>query len=261
MRLAARYNYVMGQIRVETRERVAWVTIDDPARRNALDVELATRLADAIVAADADDGVGALVITGAGDAFCAGGDRAALLAAAEAPLAERRRIIEAIYRPFLQLREARKPSVAVVRGAAVGAGLNLVLAADVALATPRARFLAGFLAIGIHPGGGHTAMLQARVGSQAAAALLLFGETLDGARAQSLGLVYECLDDAAIAGAAQSLAARAAAFPREVTAAARATLLMAASAPFHEVLARELDAQAESLGRPEALAALRARRG
>jgi enoyl-CoA hydratase len=251
----------MGQIRVETRGRVAWVTVDDPARRNALDVELATRLAESIAAADADDGVGALVITGAGDAFCAGGDRATLLAAAEASIEERRRIIEAIYRPFLRLREARKPSVAVVRGAAVGAGLNLVLAADVAVATPAARFRAGFLPIGIHPGGGHTAMLQARVGSQAAAALLLFGETLDGAGAKALGLVYACVDESAIVGAAQTLAERAAAFPREVTAAARATLLMAASAPFQEVLARELDAQAESLGRPEALAALRPPRG
>jgi enoyl-CoA hydratase len=247
----------MGQIRAETRAGVAWLTVDNPARRNALDVELATRLADGIAAADADPGVGALVITGAGDAFCAGGDRATLLAAGEAPIEERRRIIEAIYRPFLQLRAARKPSLAVVRGAAVGAGLNLVLAADVALAAPSARFRAGFLAIGIHPGGGHTVMLRARVGSQAAAALLLFDETLDGARAKSLGLVYDCVNDDAIADTAQALAARAAAFPREVTATTRATLLMAATTPFDEVLARELDAQAESLGRPDALAILR----
>jgi enoyl-CoA hydratase len=247
----------VGEIRGETRAGVAWVTVDDPARRNALDVELATRLAESIAAADADPGVGALVVTGAGDAFCAGADRATLLAAAAAPIEERRRVIGALYRPFLQLREARKPTVAVVRGAAVGAGLNLVLAADVALATPGARFRTGFLPLGIHPGGGHTAMLQARVGAQAAAALLLFGETLDGARAEALGLVYACVDDAAIVEAAQALAARAAAFPREVTAATRATLRLAASAPFDEVLARELDAQAESLGRPEALAVLK----
>jgi enoyl-CoA hydratase len=255
VRLAA-LHFAVGEITVETRAGVAWLTIDDPARRNALDLELARKLADGIAAADADAGVGALVIAGAGSAFCAGGDRATLVAAARAPMGERRQILEALYRPFLRLREARKPSIAVVHGAAVGAGLNLALAADVSLATFSARFRAGFLAIGIHPGGGHTAMVQARVGSQAAAAMLLFGETLDGAQAKSLGLVYECGDDVAIASLAQSLGERSAAFPREVTAAARATLLAAATAPFHEMLARELDAQAESLGRPEALALL-----
>jgi enoyl-CoA hydratase len=248
----------MGHIGMQTRAGVAWITVDSPERRNALDVELATRLAETIAGADADADVGALVITGAGDSFCAGGDRATLLTAAKAAIEPRRRTLEALYQPFLQLRAARKPSVAVVRGAAVGAGLNLVLAADVALATPSARFRTGFLAIGIHPGGGHTSMLQARVGSQAAAALLLFGETLDGARAQTLGLVHACVEDAAIVEHAQSLAERAAAFPRDVTAAARATLRMAASAPFPDVLARELEAQADSLGRPEALALLAA---
>jgi enoyl-CoA hydratase len=250
----------MGQIGLQVRGAVAWLTVDDPARRNALDVELATRLAESIAAADADPAVGALVVTGAGEAFCAGADRATLVAAAEAPIDERRRILEALYRPFLRLREARKPSVAVVRGAAVGAGLNLVLAADLVVATPAARFRAGFLPIGIHPGGGHTAMLRARVGSQAAAALLLFGETLDGRGGQSVGLVHACVDDAAVAELAQTLAARAASFPPEVVAATRATLAMAAAAPFHEVLARELDAQAESLGRPEVLATLKPRR-
>lgn len=245
-----------GHVTVELRAGVAWLTIDNPARRNALNVELAARLSDHIAAADGDDAVGALVITGAGQAFCAGGDRRTLVAAGRADAAERRRILEALYRPFLALRDARKPSIAVVRGAAVGAGMNLVLAADLALATPAARFSAGFLPIGLHPGGGHTAMLQARVGSQAAAAFLLFGETWDGPRARESGLVYDCVDDASVAGVAQTVAERAAAFPREVAEAARATLRMAAVASFEEVLARERDRQADSLARQDTLARL-----
>lgn len=248
-----------GQVRVEARAGVAWLTIDNPARRNALDLDLAARLSDSIVAADLDDTVGALVITGAGDAFCAGGDRTTLVAAGKAPADERRRILESLYRPFLALRDARKPSIAAVRGPAVGAGMNLVLAADLALATPAARFTAGFLPIGIHPGGGHTAMLQARVGAQAAAALLLFGETWDGVRAQALGLVHDCVDDAALSVVAQALAERAAAFPRKVAAAARATLRAAAVSDFDRILALELDRQADSLTREDALRRLSGR--
>ena len=90
------------------------------------------------------------------------------------------------------------PTIAAVNGAAVGAGMNLALACDVRLAGRSARFDTRFLQLGLHPGGGHTWMLQRIAGPQAAAAVVLFGEVLDGEEAERCGLVWRCVDDDAL---------------------------------------------------------------
>jgi enoyl-CoA hydratase len=172
----------MAEIVVERRGKVAVVTVSDPERRNALTLELSARLAAAVAEAERDTGVYALVITGAPPAFCAGADLTALGEAREAGL-------RAIYAGFLAVANCKLPTVAAVGGAAVGAGLNLALAADVRIAGPHARFDARFLRLGIHPGGGMTWMLQRAVGPQRAAAMTLFGEILGAEAAHSAGLV------------------------------------------------------------------------
>jgi enoyl-CoA hydratase len=251
----------MSLLRVERRGGVTWIVLANPARRNALDGALAAALAAAIREADADPATGALVVTGSDGSFCAGADRDALWAAANAAPQDREALLDGLYAPFLALRDARKPTVAAVGGPAVGAGLNLVLAADLAVAGTSARFLAGFARIGLHPGGAHTAMLRERVGAQTAAALLLFGESLDGPSAAARGLVYECVPDDQVAPRAQALAAAAAGAPGPVLATTKATLRAAAALAFDEVLRIERTAQAASLGTDESRARLQPRPG
>ena len=103
--------------------------------------------------------------------------------------------MQSIYEGFLRVLRSSLPTVAAVNGPAVGAGLNLALACDVRLAGMSARFDTRFLRIGLHPGGGHAWMLDRAVGPQAAAAMVLFGEALDGARAAEVGLAWACHPD------------------------------------------------------------------
>ena len=115
-----------------------------------------------------------------------------------------------IYEGFLRVARSPLPTIAAVNGAAVGAGMNLALGCDVRLAGRRAKFDTRFLQIGLHPGGGHTWMLRRIAGPQAAMAAVVFGEVLDGAEAERVGLVHRCVDDDELLDAAHAMAARAA---------------------------------------------------
>ena len=147
----------MAHVHVERRGRVAVLTLDDERRRNALTLGLCEAVAGAMDDLESDDGVGAVVVTGAGPAFCAGADLS--------HLGESRRDgLLAIYEGFLRVARSPLPTLAAVNGAAVGAGMNLALACDVRLAGRSARFDTRFLDLGIHPGGGHTWMFRRIVG-------------------------------------------------------------------------------------------------
>jgi len=203
----------MSEIRYEVSDGVAVVTLDAPARRNALTLEMAAELVAALDEADADDKVGAVVI-GGGASFCAGADRAVLAAAGVDPAEDTNfRTIETIYEAFLRVGEVRSPTIAAIRGAAVGAGMNLALATDLRVVGSDARLLSGFLRIGLHPGGGHFALLERTAGREAAAAMAVFGATITGTRAVELGMAWLAADDAAVDQAAFDLAAQAAADP------------------------------------------------
>ena len=166
---------------------------------------------------EADDGVGALVVTGAPAGVLRGRQP-------RQPPEQRRSGLRTIYEGFLRVARCPLPTLAAVNGAAVGAGMNLALACDVRLAARRARFDTRFLQIGLHPGGGHTWLLRGIVGPQAAAAAVLFGEVLDGPEAERVGLAYRCVDDDALLAAAQEMAARAADAPRELSIVTKQTL-------------------------------------
>jgi len=247
-----------AEIVLERREKVAVITVSDPERRNALTVDLSADLAAAVAAAEADEGVHAVVVTGAPPAFCAGADLAALAEGTESGL-------RSIYAGFLAIAQCKLPTVAAVGGAAVGAGLNLALAADVRLARPRARFDTRFLKLGIHPGGGMTWMLQRLVGPQQAAAMTLFGEVLDAPQAQAAGLVHRVVDGdhAQLVDAAVQLAAGAADAPRELVLATKRTLRTTSAIGEHaDAVEAELGPQLESIASPEfaeRLAAMRAK--
>jgi enoyl-CoA hydratase len=193
---------------------VAVVTLNAPDRRNALTPGMAAELIATFDEVDGRPEIGALVIRGVGKSFCAGGDVATLSAAGRDPAApEAYEGMGRIYDSFYRLGQVRVPTVAAVRGSAVGAGMNMLLAADLRIVARDARLLSGFLKRGMHPGGGHFVILSRLIGREAAAAMALFGEEIDGARAVELGLAWESVDDAAVEGLALELAARVAADP------------------------------------------------
>ncbi|WP_283615133.1 enoyl-CoA hydratase [Mycolicibacterium poriferae] len=200
---------------VHVEDRVATLTVNDPERRNAVTAEISAALRAAVDAAEADPGVHALIVTGAGKAFCAGADLSALGEATEDGLM-------AIYDGFLAVANCALPTIAAVNGAAVGAGLNLALAADVRIAGPAALFDPRFQKLGIHPGGGATWMLHRAVGPQVARASLLFGMRFDAEAAVRHGLALEMADDPL--AAARELAAGPAGAPREVVLATKASM-------------------------------------
>jgi enoyl-CoA hydratase len=175
-------------IDVQVTDGVGVLTLNAPERRNAFDLAMCDETAAALDELEADDGVGALVVTGRGSAFCAGADLSHLGAS-------QREGLLAIYEGFLRVARSPLPTIAAVNGAAVGAGMNLALAADVRLAGASARFDTRFLQLGIHPGGGHTWMLQRIAGPQATAAMVLFGEVLSGEEAAACGLAWRCVPD------------------------------------------------------------------
>lgn len=204
----------MAEVRLEREGGVAVLTLDAPERRNALTAGMSAELVAACEQADADPEVGAVVVRGEGGFFCAGGDRATLAAAGRDPAApETFAGLGAVYRAFQRVGELEPPTVAAIRGGAVGAGLNLALATDLRIVARDAALVSGFLPIGIHPGGGHGALLGRTGSREASAALALFGERIDGARAAELGLAWAALDDEEVEPAALELAGRAAADP------------------------------------------------
>ena len=247
----------MDRILLEVDGGVALITVNDPDRRNAVTDEISTGLRLAVEDAQNDPNVHAVVVTGAGKAFCAGADLSALGAAAEDGLRR-------LYDGFLAVADCTLPTVAAVNGPAVGAGLNLALACDIRIAGPAAVFDARFQKLGIHPGGGMTWMLQRAVGPQVARAALLFGMRFDADAAVSYGLALEVADDPVTA--ARQLAAGPASAPRDVVIATKSTM-RATSSPgsvdteLHAAAVRaELGPQATSIQAPafaERLAAAR----
>ncbi|UJW33700.1 enoyl-CoA hydratase [Saccharothrix sp. AJ9571] len=234
-------------IRSEQAGKVAVLTIDAPDSRNALTLDLSARLAAEVARAEADEGIHALVVTGAPPSFCAGADLSALGEAKEEGL-------RAIYEGFLSVARCKLPTIAAVGGAAVGAGLNLALAADVRLAGPRAKFIARFLELGLHPGGGMTWMLQRAVGRQRAIAMTLFGEVLDAPAAEAARLTMRTVDGdhRQLLEAALELAAPATEAPRELVIATKASMRATAAEPGHEAAVNiEIAPQLASLDSPE----------
>jgi enoyl-CoA hydratase len=205
---------------------------------------MVAEIVEAMDAIENDDAIGAVVVTGAPPAFCAGANLGNLSQSSEGSLGN-------IYEGFLRIARSPLPTLAAVNGAAVGAGMNLALGCDVRIAARRAKFDTRFLQIGIHPGGGHTWMLRRIVGPQTAMAAVIFGEVMDGAEAERVGLVHRCVDDDQLLEAAQHMAARAASAPRELSIITKQTIVDMADIGDHPAaVKRELDPQVWSTRQP-----------
>jgi enoyl-CoA hydratase len=243
----------MSQVECQVEDRVAVLTLSAPERRNALTVELIADLLSSLDDVEGRDDVGALVVTGAPPAFCAGaalGDLGSMdrRGGTEGP-GDR---LMGVYEAFLRVARSPLPTVAAVNGPAVGAGMNLALACDVRIAGHSARFDTRFLQLGLHPGGGHTWMARRAMGEQATAATVLFGVRLDAEAALAAGLVWQVVDDAELLPAATGLAARAADVDPALSRRTKDTLARTAgAATLEEAVEIELGAQLWSMGRPE----------
>jgi enoyl-CoA hydratase len=237
-------------LRTEQRGAVAVLTLDDAERRNALSGAMVEEIVAAVGRAEADEATSALVITGAPPAFCSGADTSNLATLGHGGGSAESGSVRSLYDGFLAVRDATLPTVAAVNGPAVGAGFNLALCCDVRIAAESARFDSRFARIGLHPGGGHTWMLERTVGPQAAAAQALFGVAVDGPRAVELGLAWACVPDDETLDTAVTLAARAAETPRDLLRSVKATLREAPWVPdFATAVAVELERQADSFER------------
>lgn len=197
----------MDTLQLEVSAGVALLTLDRPAQRNALSVQMRDELAQAVAQVRDDEAVQALIVTGAGGAFCAGGDVAQMLDPAQAGLAWRERI-RRLHRWFPELVNLEKPVIAAVDGPAYGAGLSLALAADFILATPRARFCAVFGRLGLVPDLGAMQLLPRIVGLQQAKELVFTARSFGADEARTLGIVHRVVPVEALLHEARALAAR-----------------------------------------------------
>lgn len=207
-------------ISVEVASNVATIVIDRPPH-NHVNAALIGALADAFEEMDRTDDVRALVLATAGKVFCGGADLSG-----DKPLADESGESEtpALYRNAVRLFAAKKPVVAAVQGAAVGAGLGLALVADFRVAAPEARFSANFVTLGFHAGFGISHTLPRVVGQQHASLMLLTGRRVKAEDALRYGLVDELAPLEDLRGAAQRLAGEIAANAPLGVEATRATL-------------------------------------
>lgn len=181
----------------EVADAIAILTLNRPRAYNALDHALARDLHDAAIEADEDRGVRCIVVTGAGKAFCAGGDVPAFAANAERIGAYIKRLTTWLHGAISRLARSPKPVVMAVNGAAAGAGMSLALAGDLVVAAESARFTLAYSKIGAAPDGSSTYFLPRLVGYRRAMELYVSNRVLDAHEAFEWGLVNRVLPDAA----------------------------------------------------------------
>lgn len=235
----------MQQILVERKPGYAIVTLNDPDRRNVMTLEMSALIETTFDDLEADESVNAVIVTGSGKGFCAGGHLDELLAnPGDAGLRR-------IYAGFVRIANSPLPTIAAVNGAAVGAGMNTALACDVIIASDRARFDSRFLQIAISPGGGHTWRLRTITDLQTVRAMVLFGEVLDGPRAAEVGLAWKCVPHEELLTVSEEMAAKTGTAPRELV--LRTKQVVERSVTVNDIEAaidNEIDTQAWAMNQP-----------
>jgi 2-(1,2-epoxy-1,2-dihydrophenyl)acetyl-CoA isomerase len=224
---------------------VAIVTLNRPAKRNALTVELKEALVEALERVAADTRVRAVVLAGSGKSFCVGQDLGEHAKALEADAATSFDTVEKHYNPIVRaLATMPKPVVAAINGGAVGAGLGFALACDLRVAADTASFATAFAAIGLTADSGLSASLVHSLGAARATELLLLGESFDAAQAKASGLVRAVVPVEAVLETALELARRLAAGPTLAYAEIKKAVALGAVSSLDTVLEAEGAAQA-----------------
>ena len=223
---------------------IVTITLNRPDKLNAFIGHMRRDLAEALEHAGSDRSVRAVVITGAGRAFCAGGDVRFM-----AELMERKdseefaRILGAGRRVILAIRQMTKPVVAAVNGPASGAGANLAFACDLRIASTDATFSQSFLKVGLHPDWGGTFFLPRLVTPNKACEMFFLGEVIDAVEALRLGIVNQVVAPEELETATMQLAERLRAAPPIALAAAKQAVYASDAASLEEMLRYETEAQ------------------
>jgi 2-(1,2-epoxy-1,2-dihydrophenyl)acetyl-CoA isomerase len=201
----------------QIKDGVAVLTMNRPERLNALSRAMLEALESALARLAADPALGAVVVTGAGKGFCAGGDVKAMAEGAEfqaGSLEERAQQLRARMEVSRWLHEMPKPTIAMIRGAAAGAGLSIAMACDLRVASDTAKFTTAFAKVGYSGDFGGSYFLTKLVGTAKARELYFTGDLLDARQALALGLVNRVVPDAQLEEETLGLAARLAKGPR-----------------------------------------------
>ncbi|GAA0817461.1 enoyl-CoA hydratase-related protein [Spirilliplanes yamanashiensis] len=231
---------------VDRTDAVVTLTLNRPESMNSLDIPLKEALRDTLAQLETDRSCRAVVLTGAGRAFCVGQDLREHAQILEAGTSGTLDTVRAHFNPIAQrLANLPKPVVAAVNGTAAGAGAALALLADFRIAGPKTSFLMAFANVGLAGDTGISWSLPRLVGHARAVELLMLAEPLAAARAHELGMVSRLVDDdAAVLPAAQELAARLAAGPTVAYAAIKRELSIGDAGTLSDALAAEAQAQA-----------------
>ena len=221
-------------IRLERDGSIGRIVLDNPQRRNALDLVMRNALASAVSELDGDESIRAIVITGAGGLFAAGADLKLLVDRGSQEVLDLD-----LGRYWAPLIRCAKPVIAAVTGYALGAGCELAMMCDIIIADSTARFGQPEVKVGIMPGAGGTQRLVRAVGKPVAALLLMTGEFLTGERAAELGLVSELVGPGAALDRANEIASLIAAMPPLALRAIKRVLAQGPDLPLGKALALE----------------------
>jgi 2-(1,2-epoxy-1,2-dihydrophenyl)acetyl-CoA isomerase len=235
----------MDEILVEPRDGWHRLTLNRPARLNAINTGMLTGLLAAIDAAEADPACRAVVLTGEGRAFCAGQEIGGDFASGPGGPPDLQQLADRYHHEIVRrIRASRLPFVGAVNGVAAGAGASFALACDIVLAARSATFVQAFIRIGLVPDSGASFFLTHLVGDARARALAMLGDAIDAETAERWGMIWQAVDDAALPAAAEALAARLAKSPAAALAAIK-TMFAAAT---HNTLHQQLDLEARLQG-------------
>jgi 2-(1,2-epoxy-1,2-dihydrophenyl)acetyl-CoA isomerase len=227
----------MGETVIQEHDgALAILTLNRPDKLNSFTMEMTSALKSALAEIAADRACRALLITGAGRAFCAGQDLSERLSTMKDQPADIRTSLDTRFNPLVRsLRNLPKPIVVAVNGVAAGAGANFALQGDIVLAAKSAQFIQSFVKIGLAPDCGGTWSLTRLIGEARAKALALSGEPLPATQAAEWGLIWKAVDDAELMAQAKALAKRLAAGPAAATAAIKRLI--------HAAAVNDMDAQ------------------
>jgi len=205
------YEHLAVELREASGRRVAVVRFDLPERHNAMSGPMTASWVRLMTALRGDPDLAAVVVTGNGSAFNAGGDLSWIVSEPDATVPELRQRMLAFYRDWLTLRALEVPTIAAVNGAAIGAGLAVALACDIRYVATTARMGVPFTSLGLHPGMATTWSLSQVAGLAVARDLLLTGRIVDGEEAVALGLASRALPPESVLDEALTAADRVAA--------------------------------------------------
>jgi enoyl-CoA hydratase/carnithine racemase len=237
---------------VRTEGAVRVLVNSNPQARNAITPALYDALPAALEEAAADAAIGAIVLAGDGDFFCAGGDLRQLATRRELTVPERLEKIGRLHQQIRALRACPKPVIAAVEGGAAGAGMSLALACDLLVAAENAFFTMAYIKVGLSPDGGATAFLSEFLSRQQMMELCLLGERIPAERLHAIGAVNRLVAPGTALGEALTLAERIAAGPANAAARIKQLCSSAGRASLDEQLDLEAQLMAESQGDDEA---------